>query len=200
MITLDNIFENVIAQIIVLGLSSLVGIFFPKLIRKEEKENDAFKVDPLSITIFLTLVFVINFVLNLSFWENQKLTIFFTLGGIVFGFGSYLIYENQCPSCKRFIKAKNKVGEDRIREYTKKIPYQPMKVIKYSNGRIKEKEPFGKKKIRTEKWESKKEFYKCNFCSHEWDSGQIEIPLFREKEEHKVIHTNEKDPEEPSFY
>ena len=199
MITLDSIFENIIAELVVSAFSLLVSIFIPKLLRKEAEDKNAFKVDPLSIAIFLSLISIINLIFNLSFWNNQNLTILFTLSSVLFGYFTYYVYENQCPSCKRFIKAKKKIDEKTLKEYTKEIPYQPQRIIKYSNGRIKKREPWGKKKIRIEKWERVQRFYECNFCQYKWDSGQIDIPIFIEKESHKVINTNEKDPEEPSF-
>src|SRR3989339_724933 len=110
------------------------------------------------------------------------------------------LYNNQCPACKRFIKAKKRIDEKIIKEFIKEIPYQPMKVWKYSNGKIKKKEPFGDKKTRTEKWQTKQEFYECNHSKHQWDSGHVDTPVFIENESHKVISTNEKDPDEPSIY
>ena len=200
MITLDSIAGNIIAEIIFSGLSYLISLFIPKLLRKQDKEKSAFKVDPLSIGIFLTLISVINLVLNISFWNNQKLTTLFALTSLLFGGLTYYIYDNQCPSCKRFIRAKNKIGEEVAKEFTKEIPYQPMKIIKYSNGRIKKSYPFGKRKVRTEKWERKTEFYKCNCCGYNWDSGQKDHPIFIEKERHDIVNTSERDPEEPTFY
>jgi hypothetical protein len=200
MISLDNIFENIIAEVIVLGLSALLSIFLPNLFKKEECIPKEKKFDMLKVLIFLTSISVLNLILNLSFWENQKLTILFTLLSIGFGISSTYVYSNQCPLCKKFIGAKNKIDEKKIKEYTKEIPYQPLRVIKYSNGRVKKREPWGHKKTRTEKWETKQEFYRCNFCKHEWDSGQIDKPIFIEKEAHKIINTNERDPEEQDFY
>ena len=200
MISLDSIFENIIAEIIVLGLSFIISIFLPNLFKKDENVSKENNFDMLKLLIFLTSISILNLILNLSFWNNQNLTILFTLLSIGFGVSSGYIYNAQCPSCKKFIRAKRKINEKTIKEYTKNIPYQPLKVVKYSNGKVKKKEPWGSKKMRTEKWETKQEFYKCNFCNHEWDSGHIDKPTFVEKEAHKIINTNERDPEEQDFY
>lgn len=200
MITLDGISENIIVEVIIIIVSFLISKFFPTLMGKKEVINKEHNFDILKLAIFLTSISILNLILNLSFWDNQQLTILFTLLSMVFGGATVYIYNNQCPACKKFIRAKRKIDEKEIRKYTKEIPYQPLRIIKYSNGRIKKREPWRNKKTRTEKWEIKQEFYKCNFCEHEWDSGQIDKPTFIEKEAHKVINTDEKDPEEQDFY
>ncbi len=198
MVTLDDIIGNALAEVLIFGLSFVLSNIFPALFEKRKVEWD--KVDALKISIFLLLVSVVNLILNISFWNNQNLMILFTLLSVAFGISTVYIFENQCPYCKKFIDAKNKIGEEVEKEFTKKIPYQPMKIIKYSNGRVKKSYPFGKKKTRIEKWERKTEFYKCNYCEKEWDSGQKDHVIFVEKERHNIINTREKDPEEPSFY
>lgn len=198
MISLDSIYENIIAEIIVFILSYVLVNFLPGIFKKNEHKVKNF--DFLKLSIFLTSIFILNLILNISFWDNQNFTILFTLLSMVFGISSWYIYNAQCPACKKFIGAKNKIDEKKIKEYTKEIPYQPLRIIKYSNGRVKKREPWGNKKTRIEKWETKQEFYRCNFCRHEWDSGQIDNPVFREKEAHKIINTNKRDPEDPSVY
>ena len=66
MVALDGLFEKIIVEIVGILFSSLLAIFIPKILRKEEKEKSAYKINPLSIAIFLTLVSVINFILNMS--------------------------------------------------------------------------------------------------------------------------------------
>lgn len=200
MINLDNIYENIIAEIIVLGLSSFISIFLPNLFKKENnilKEN---KFDMLKLLIFLTSISILNLILNISFWNNNQLTILFTFLSIGFGVSSFYVFNGQCPSCKRFIGVKKKIDEKIIKEFEKEIPYQPMKVWKYSNGQIKKREPFGNRKIRTEKWQTKQYFYECANCKYKWDSGQKDIPVFIEKEAHQIINTGERDPNEPTLY
>ncbi len=200
MITLDGIYENIIVEVLIIGGSFLISKFFPTLMGKKEPINKEHNFDILKLAIFLTSIAILNLILNLSFWNNQQLTILFTLLSMGFGIATVYIYNNQCPACKKFIGAKKIVDSKIIREFKKEIPYQPMKVWKFSNGRIKRKEPFGKKKIRTEKWQTKQEFYECNHCKTQWDSGQMNVPLVIEKESHIVINTNERDPDEPSLY
>ncbi len=124
MISLDNILENIIAEIIVLGLSFIFSIFLPSLFKKGENISKEKNFDILKLTIFLTSISVLNLILNLSFWNNQNLTILFTLLSIGFGVLSSFIYNAQCPACKKFIRAKRKIDERKIREYTKKIQFQ----------------------------------------------------------------------------
>lgn len=200
MISLDSIYENIIAEIIVLGLSLLLSNILPILFKKEEKITKGREFDILKLAIFLTSISILNLILTMSFWNNQELTILFTLLSIGFGISSVYIYNNQCPACKKFIRAKKKIDENIIKEFSKEIPYQPMKVWKYSNGRIKKKEQFGNKKTRAEKWQTKQEFYECNYCKYQWDSGQVDTPIFIEKESHNIINTNERDPNEQDFY
>ena len=199
MITLDSIFENIIAELIVVILSLVI----PKIYSIYSKKENTLQVnsfDMLNAGIFLTSISILNLIINLSFWNNQKLTVLFTLLALGFGVSTGYIYNNQCPACKRFIRAKKKIDEKIIKEYTKEIQYQPMKIWKYSNGRIKKKEPSGSKKIRIEKWQTKQEFYECPHCKNKWDSCHVEVPLIIEKEVHTAINTREQDPEEPTIY
>lgn len=198
MVSLDSIFENILAEVVVLGVSFLFSKFLPTLFKKEKGITKDKGFDMLKLAIFLTSISVMNLILNMSFWNNQELTVLFTLLSLGFGISSVYIYNNQCPSCKKFIGAKNKIDEDIIKEFTKEIPYQPMKIWKYSNGRIKKRKPFGKRRRRIEKWQTKQEFYNCNHCKHKWDSGHMDVPIFIEKEAHQIINTTERDPEEPS--
>ncbi len=200
MISLNNIYENIIAEVIIGVISWVLSKFLPFLFKKEESLTKHKTFDMLNISILLTSISVLNLILSISFWKDkQELTILFTLLSIAFGIASFYIYNNQCPACKKFIGVKKKIDEKTFKEFTKKIPYQPMKVWKYSNGQIKKKEPFGNKKVRIEKWQTKQEFYECSNCKHKWDSGQKDVPIFIEKEVHQVINTGERDPNEPSF-
>lgn len=199
MVSFNGIFENIIAELIVVAFSFLISKFFPYLISKKEKVSVSKNFDFLKLAVFLTTISILNLILNLSFWDNNNLTILLTLLSIGFGFSTYYIYENQCPACKKFIRAKKKIDEKIIKEYEKRIPYQPLKIYKYSNGKIWKKEPFGERKNRIEKWQTKQKFYECNYCKHQWDSGQVEEPSFIEKESHKVENTGKRDPSEFSY-
>lgn len=196
MINLDSIIEKILVQIIVMTLSAIPTIILPNIKKRRISE---FEFDVLKTAIFFSLISILNLILNMSFWKNQDLNVLFTLLSLLFGGISYYIYQNRCPECKKFIGAKKQIDEKIIDEFEKKIPYQPLRVYKYSNGEIKHKEPFGKKKIRIEKWKTEQKFYECNHCKHKWDSGYIKTPIFIEKESHSVIKTREKDPNELEF-
>ncbi|KAB2947542.1 MAG: hypothetical protein MPEBLZ_03720 [Candidatus Methanoperedens nitroreducens] len=199
MITLDNILENIIAEIIVLILSFIAAIFLPKLIKKDKDEKPIVKYDPLSIAIFFELIIISNLILNLSFWKNSDLTVFLTLVLIVLGYLIIYIYNEQCPSCKKFIRAKKKIDDKIIRKFKRERKYQPMEITLYSNGNVWKKKPIGKEKTRTENWITKQEFYGCCYCGHKWDSGLLDVNLDEKtRPENKVIQTDKKDPNQ--FY
>ena len=201
MITLDSILENIIAEIVILVVSFLVYVFVPNLIRKDNAEKDKTKYDPLSIALFLELISISNLILNLSFWNKSELTVFLALVSIAFGYLIYYIYDNQCPSCKKFIRAKKKIDDKIIKEFTREWKYQPERTLLYSNGKVWKKEPVGKEKTRNENWITKQEFYECNYCGYKWDSGHFNVNLdekTRQKSE-VIIQTDKKDPNEPSY-
>lgn len=197
MISLDSIYENIIAEIIVLILSSICAILLPKLF---EKEKSNIKFDPLSVAIFIESIFVINLIINLSFWNNQKLTVLLTLFSIVFGYIIAYIYEHQCPSCKKFIKARKIIEKKTVKEFTKPFKYQQKKVLLYSNGKVWKNIPLGKEETRMENWVTKQIFYECNYCNHKWDSGHIDENLDKKTRPKPIREkTNKKDPNKQSL-
>ena len=123
MITLDSILENIIAEIIIIIVSLMVSVFLPKLIRKDKA---LVKYDPLSIAIFIELISILNLILNLSFWNKSELNVFLILVSIVLGYLIYYIYDKQCPSCKKFIRAKKRIDAKTIIEFTRdwKFPFE----------------------------------------------------------------------------
>ncbi len=195
MITLDSIIENIIAEIIVLILSFTASIFLPKLIRKDKDDITIIKYDPLRIAIFFESIIIFNLILNLSFWNNSNLTVFLVLVLMALVYLIKYIYDNQCPSCKKFIKAKKRIDDKVIREFKRDYKYQPMEIILYSNGNVWKRKPVGKEKTRTENWITKQEFYECCYCEHKWDSGLLDVNLDEKtRPENKVIQTDKKDP------
>lgn len=177
MITLDGILENIVAELLVIVVSLIVSKLVPTLIHKDKIIKTKTKFDILSVSIFLTLVSVLNLILNLSFWNNSGLTIFLVLSSFALAYFTYYIYDNQCPSCKKLIRAKKRIDSKIIRRFTRDYKYQPMKVFLYSNGEVWKKKQIGKEKIRKENWLTKQEFYECRYCEHKWDSGQFDINL-----------------------
>ncbi len=195
MITLDNILENIFAEIIVLIISFIVSIFLPKLIRKDKDEKAKIKYDPLIIAIFFGLFSIFNLILNLSFWNIPNLTLFLIFVLFVLGYSIKYIYDEQCPSCKQFIKAKKKINAKTIKEFKRDWKYQPMKIWLYSNGEVWKQKPVGKEKTRTENWITKQEFYECNYCGYKWDSGHFDVNLDEKtRPKPEEIQTDKKDP------
>ena len=200
MITLDSILENIIAEIVILVVSFLVYVFVPNLIRKDNAEKGKTKYDPLSIAIFIELISISNLILNLSFWNKSELTIFLTLLSMALGYLIYYIYNNQCPSCKKFIRAKKRIDDKTIKKFTRDWKYQPMRIWLYSNGEVWKKKPIGNEKTRIENWITKQEFYECNDCGYKWDSGHFDVNLDEKtRPKPEVIQTDKKDPNEPSY-
>ena len=198
MITLDGILENIFAEIIVLVVSFIVSVFLPNLIRNDKDEKAIVNYDPLSIAIFFESILILNLILNLSFWKNSDITTFFTLVLMLLTFLIKYIYDKQCPSCKKFIRVKQKIDDITIKEFKRDWKYQPMKILLYSNGNVWKKKPVGKEKTRTENWITKQEFYKCSFCEHKWDSGHFDVNLDEKtRPQHEKIRTDEKDPNQP---
>lgn len=198
MITLDSILENIFAQIIVLVVSFIVSVFLPKLIKRDTNKTAIVKYDPLSIAIFFEFILIFNLILNLSFWKNSDLTAFFTLVLMLLTILIKYIYDKQCPSCKKFIRAKQRIDDKTIKKFTLGWKYQPMKIWLYSNGNVWKKKPIGKEKTRTENWITKQEFYKCSICEHKWDSGHFDINLDEKtRPQPEEIQTDEKDPNQP---
>lgn len=195
MITLDSILENIIAEIIIIILSFIVSVFLPKVIKKDKDEKAIVKYDPLSIAIFIELISIFNLILNLSFWNKSELTVFLALVSILLGYLIFYIYNEQCPSCKKVIRAKKRIDYKTINKFTRDWKYQPMKIWLYSNGNFWKKKPVGKEKTRTENWITKQEFYKCNFCGYEWDSGHLDVNLdANTRPKPEEIKTDKKDP------
>ncbi len=195
MINLDSILENIIAEIIVAMLSFMASVFLSKLKRKDKDEKVIVKYDPLSIAIFFESFLFFNLILNLSFWKNSDLTVFLVLVLMGLGYVLMYIYDNQCPSCKKFIKAKKRIDAKTIKEFTSDWKYQPMKIWLYSNGEVWKQKPLGKEKTRTEKWITKQEFYECNYCGYKWDSGHFDVNLDEKtRPKPEEIQTDKKDP------
>ncbi len=195
MISLDSIFENVIAELIIIISSFIISVFIPKLISKVKSKE---KIDPLSVALFLELISISNLILNLSFWNKANLTVFLTLTSMALGYLIYYIYNNQCPSCKKFIRAKSMTDDKLIKKFTREKAYQPMKEYRYSNGEFWKEEKDGKEKTRTEHYEIRHQFYKCNFCGFNWNSGQFE-KCTDEPIKPRIINTNKKDPNSVSY-
>lgn len=194
MITLDSILENIIAEVIVAIVSSIISIFIPNIIRRGLKKDKA-KFDPLIVTLFLGLISISNLILNLSFWNKSELTVLFVLTSIGLGYLTFFIYSRQCPVCKKFIRAKKRIDDKIIKEFTRPYKYQPMKVSLYSNGRVWKKEPKGKEEVRNENWVTKQEFYECNYCGSKWDSGHFDVNLDEKtRPRAEEIETDKKDP------
>lgn len=201
MISLDSIYENIIAEVIVLGISFLISKISPAILRKEESSRPKKTFDILNLGIFLTSVAIINLILNISFWNKPQLTVFLTLATIALAISTGYVYHNQCPNCKRFIKARKVVEGRIIKNFTRDYKYQPMKIWHYSNGNIWKKEPIGQEKIRTENWVTKQEFYECSHCKHTWDSGHFDVNLDEKtRPQNHHIKTDKIDPNEPSLY
>lgn len=202
MISLDSVLENIIAQIIVIGISFVVSKFAPKLFHKDVKESTKKEFNLLSVGIFLVLVSGVNLVLNISFWNDSNLTILLSFALVAsIGFTGY-VYKNQCPSCKKLIHAKKTTDKKVIKTFTRPYPYTPMKIYYYSNGEEMKREPMGKEKKRTEHYELRQDFFECRHCNHKWDSGQYEVNLDEatRKDLHKHIKTKKKDPDGGGFY
>ena len=105
------------------------------------------------------------------------------------------IYDKQCPSCKKFIRVKQKINDITIKEFKRDWKYQPMKILLYSNGNVWKKKPIGKEKTRTEDWITKQEFYKCSVCEHKWNSGHFDVNLDEKtRPQHEKIRTDKTDP------
>jgi hypothetical protein len=198
MIDLNTIFGNVIVELIILVVSFVISFlqkFFSEDVKIKKKEiSKRLKFDPLSLSIFLSIVALGNLILNISFWSIQSLTVFFTLCLIVFGYGTVHIFQNQCPACKRFIKVKN-LEKDDIKETKKKKVIQPRKIHLYSNGEVWKREPMGKPKTIYERHIKGKNFFECRVCGHKW-SEHVDDNLDKEDRTRydKVIRTNKKDP------
>lgn len=197
MITLDSIIENIIVEIVVGILSFIASIFLPKIMRRDKDEKAIVKYDPLNIAIMLESFAFINFILNISFWNNSNLTVFLAFSLIILGALIIFIYNEQCPSCKKFIGAKKRIDRKDIK-FTRDWKYQPKKIWLYSNWRVWKEKPIGKEKTRTEHWVTRQDFYECNYCGYKWDSGQHDINLDIEtRPKNEIIKTREKDPNEP---
>lgn len=195
MITLDGIFENLIAELIVVVISFLSSRFMPPLIFGREEIETSVKYDPLKISIFLAVLSVFNLILNLSFWNNQNLMMLFTLLSLVFVALTVYIYNNQCPSCKKFINAKKRTDAKIIKKFKKSWKYQPRKIYRYTNGATWKEVPIGKEKSRDENWITRQEFYKCAFCKHEWDSGHFDVNLDEKtRPRPEIINTDKHEP------
>ena len=189
--------ENIIAELVVSVLSLIISILVPRLMRKKGGEK---RFDPLSVALFLELVSLSNLILNLSFWNIPSLNVFLVLVSLAFGYLIYYIYVNQCPSCKRFIRAKKRIDDKTIKEFVREWRYQPMKVWLYSNGRVWKEKPVGEEKTRPERWITKQEFYECNFCGFRWDSGHFDVNLdANTRPQPETVQTDKKDPNEYSF-
>lgn len=195
MITLDAILENIIVEILISISSLMVSIFLPKLIRKDKKA--IVKYDPLSIAIFIESFLIFNLIANISFWGKFESNTFLILVSIIFGCLTYYIYNQQCPSCKKFIRAKKRIDSKVIKEFTRDWKYQPMKIWLYSNGNVWKKKSIGNEKTRTENWIIRQDFYECSFCGYKWDSGHYDVNLDKKtRPKHEEIRTDKRDPDQ----
>lgn len=200
MVTLDSIFENVIAEILILAAAFLISKFAPNLINKGDAIKKERKFDILNIAFFLTSLSIFNLILSISFWNRPDLNMFLIFSSFVLVYVTIYIHNNQCPSCKKVLRAKKVVDKKIINEFKRPFKYRLEKIWLYSNGEMWKRKYVGKEKTRIENWITKQEFYECRHCLHKWDSGHFDVNLDEEtRPQPEYIQTDKKDPTTNSF-
>lgn len=122
--------------------------------------------NPVILTGFITLVLLILTLFGMYFqWKSYP---YIFIGALGFGFTTKLMYEKQCPRCKRITKEFR--NRETMREEKRPYTYRDEVITYYSDGEtIKERKFVGKEKKRMETWRIEKDFFRCKSCGYEWD-------------------------------
>ncbi len=177
----QNIFEGIIASLIATVISGSVVFLYSRIkgkstIMKGNRSShfDISKINAFAVGLFLTVFFAI---LSLAgfYWEWAK---FPSLVAITIGLGflTGLIYQNQCPHCKKIFTKKH-VGRETIKE--EKIPHEYYDTIVYlfTDGTVKDRVKDKKKKKWVEIVRVIKDYFTCTSCKHNWDSSLKQITM-----------------------
>ena len=196
----QNILEGIIGNLIATCVSGVVGAAIYKLGRGgkflKNQSQKGLKLDnftPFSLSLIITTFFTILSTFSFYYqWANMPYMIVIT--GLIW-FGTFFIYDNQCPSCNKIFKKKHvdreKLGEEKIpHEYYDEIIY------KYSDGSFKDR-VWGKKKKRwVEIVRTIRDHFVCRSCGHKWNSSIKRITVNESDRPKPIIRmTRIKNPE-----
>lgn len=204
-----NVLENTVSGIIVFILSSILTFVFFKFFKKR-KEKDAppdiryqtnihpyFK-NPFLISLFITIFLFVLTGFFLIYSDTLYYYIYTIFAATIFLMITYLIYENQCPNCKKIFH-KKLIDKVTIKEEKRPYRYRDETVYYYSDGSLKERKFTGPLKTIMETFRTEKEYYECTSCHHKWDKiVETNLDIGNRPKPNKVM-TKVKPPEDLSY-
>lgn len=153
-------------------IAAIIIAIYNNLFNKNTYQTDNFLEqqlqykNPVIITGFITLVLTILTIFGMYLqWKSYP---YIFMGALLLGFGTKIMYEKQCPRCKRITKKfRNK---EILNQEQRPYYYRDEVITYYSDGEtIKDRKFVGKEKKRMENWRIEKEYYNCISCGFEWD-------------------------------
>lgn len=152
----------------------ILNFLFQNINKKSnEKIKFSFPKDPLLITLSITIFFGILSLFGF-YYEWVKFS-YLVVIAFVFGFLTFLIYEKQCPKCKK-IFSNNRMHTEVLHKEKRPYKYRDLTIYYYSDGTEKNRKHHGKEKTRIETIETRQGFYECS-CGHKWKKSPYKINL-----------------------
>ena len=204
-----NVIENTISGIIVFIISSIITFvfykIFGKLKEKDTPSENRYKAEihpyfknPFLISLFVTsLLFVLTI-----FFAIYSPTLFYHIysgiGAFIFIMITYLIYENQCPNCKKIFH-KKLIDKETLKEEKRPYRYRDETIYYYSDGSVKERKFTGPLKTIMETIRIEKEYYECTSCHFKWDKIFERNLDIKNRPKPNEVRTKIKPPEDFSY-
>lgn len=200
---LQNILEGIISSLIATAISGFIIFLYSKskgknklMVGKSHKKFDISKINAFAVFLFITSFFAVISIFGFYYeWEKFPYLIFIT---ILLGFLTALIYNNQCPNCKRIL-TKNLTNKETLKEEKRPRYYRTAKVYLYTDGTERNRE-YSEEKKRMETWRVEKEHYKCRKCHHTWTKiSKRNLDEDTRPKIHKTIMTGHRNPNLDDF-
>jgi amino acid permease len=205
----ENIIENTISGFIVFALSSIITFIFYKLFKKRKEKNEPkreryqtdinpYLKNPFLISLFITIFLFVLTGFFLIYSGSLYYYNYTMVAGTILLIITYLIYDNQCPNCKKIFHKKLK---DKITMKDEKRPYRyrDETIYYYTDGSIKERKFTGQLKTILETYRTEKLFYECDSCHHKWERiKETNLDIGNRPKPNKVT-TKIKPPENYNF-
>jgi len=204
-----NILEGTIGSLFAFFISAIIVFIFNKFVGQQkhrdssmEKKNKInlviFLKNPFLLSLFITsFLFIITFFSLVYSWSVDY-SVYLSIAAFILGIITYLIYENQCPNCKKIFHKKF-VKEEIIKDEKRPHHYRDLTIYYYSDGSEKERKYTGPEKTRMETWRTKKEYYECTSCGHKWDKVSVNNLDKDSRAKPNIIKTKIKPPDNYDF-
>lgn len=194
-IIVTNIGIGIISSIIATIIIAIYNNFFNKKQYKSDNflEKQLQYKDPVIIFGFITIILLSLTLFGMRYnWTSFP---YIFMAALLTGMATKILYEKQCPECKKITKKLE--NKETLREEKRPYKYREEKITLYSDGEIKERKPYGKTKTIMETFRLSKELYKCinSECNHKWSETIDENLDIENRPKPHIKKTNEKNPD-----